>query len=268
MSGQAPLSVGFSRSEDWSGCHCLLPGTFLTQGLNPRLLLCGRILCRLSYLGGDHIPSGRAALCFPWSLLYHIRSQLSSPSAFCPGEPGAVTSAPGHQACCRPPRQWTRAAGLLGCLHALILQECYSQAALKEGAAEGKILCPSTSDGVLHPHLGAGLARAEFGVPPRLLAAEVLRSGPSRFGSCFSVSAPQTPPEVLGTFFSSQRARGLWCVGWAELSGEPEGTLLDFVFTVPLPPTCLSLDLPRPWEGAQPLSLGLAFCLPGFGSSV
>ena len=155
-----------------------------------------------------------------------------------------MTSAPGHQACCRPPRQWTGAAGLLGCLHALILQECYSQAALKEGAAEGKILCPSTSDGVLHPHLGAGLARAEFGVPPRLLAAEVLRSGPSRFGSCFSVSAPQTPPEVLGTFFSSQRARGLWCVGRAELPGEPEGTLLDFVFTVPSPQhVCLSIFL-------------------------
>ena len=222
------------------GCHCLLQGTLLTQGLNPRLLLCGRILYRLSHLDSDHIPSGHAALCFPWSLLYRIRSQLSSPRA--PSVQESLGLCPWLQAT-RPAVDhpdsapgWTGAARLLGCLHALILQECYSQAALKEGAAEGKVVCPSTSDSVLHPHLGAGLARAEFRVPPRLLAAEVPKRGPSRFGSCFSVSAPQTPPEVLGTFFSSQRAGGLWCAGWAELSGEPEGMLLDFVFSVAPPP--------------------------------
>ena len=31
---QAPLSMGLSRQEYWSGCHLLLPGLFLTQGLN------------------------------------------------------------------------------------------------------------------------------------------------------------------------------------------------------------------------------------------
>ena len=34
---QAPLSMGFSRQEHWSG-HTLLQAIFLTQGLNPGLL--------------------------------------------------------------------------------------------------------------------------------------------------------------------------------------------------------------------------------------
>ena len=32
---QAPLSLRFLRQEYWSGCHFLLQGIFLTQGLNP-----------------------------------------------------------------------------------------------------------------------------------------------------------------------------------------------------------------------------------------
>ena len=35
---QAPLSMGFSRQEYWSGCHSLLQGIFLTQGSNLHLL--------------------------------------------------------------------------------------------------------------------------------------------------------------------------------------------------------------------------------------
>ena len=35
---QAPLSMGFSRQEYWSGCHALLQEIFLDQGSNPRLL--------------------------------------------------------------------------------------------------------------------------------------------------------------------------------------------------------------------------------------
>ena len=31
---QAPLSMGFSRQEHWSGCHALLQGIFQTQGSN------------------------------------------------------------------------------------------------------------------------------------------------------------------------------------------------------------------------------------------
>ena len=35
---QAPLFMGFSRQEYWSGCHALLQVIFLTQGLKPHLL--------------------------------------------------------------------------------------------------------------------------------------------------------------------------------------------------------------------------------------
>ena len=39
VAGQSPLSMGFSRQEYCSvGCHALLHGVFLTQGLNPHLL--------------------------------------------------------------------------------------------------------------------------------------------------------------------------------------------------------------------------------------
>ena len=36
---QAPLSMGFSRQETGLGCHTLLQGIFLTQGLNLHLCL-------------------------------------------------------------------------------------------------------------------------------------------------------------------------------------------------------------------------------------
>ena len=36
---QAPLSLGFSRQEYWSGCHALLQRIFLAQGWNPPLSL-------------------------------------------------------------------------------------------------------------------------------------------------------------------------------------------------------------------------------------
>ena len=39
---QAPLSMGFSRQESWSGLLCPPPGIFLTQELNPWLL---QLLC-------------------------------------------------------------------------------------------------------------------------------------------------------------------------------------------------------------------------------
>ena len=35
---QAPLSMGFSRQEYWSGLHAPLQGISLTQGFNPCLL--------------------------------------------------------------------------------------------------------------------------------------------------------------------------------------------------------------------------------------
>ena len=44
---KAPLSMGFSRQEYQSGCHAVLQGNFLTQGLNPYLL------CRLHWQAGS-----------------------------------------------------------------------------------------------------------------------------------------------------------------------------------------------------------------------
>ena len=41
---QAPLSMGFSRQENWSDCHALLQGIFPTQGLKLHLLQ--RLHCR------------------------------------------------------------------------------------------------------------------------------------------------------------------------------------------------------------------------------
>ena len=41
---QAPLSLGLSRREYWSGLHALLQGTFLTRAWNPRLLCL--LVCR------------------------------------------------------------------------------------------------------------------------------------------------------------------------------------------------------------------------------
>ena len=49
---QAPLSMGLSRQEYWSG-HFLLQGLFSTQKLNPGLLHCRQILYFLSHLGSS-----------------------------------------------------------------------------------------------------------------------------------------------------------------------------------------------------------------------
>ena len=49
---QAPLSMGFSRQEYWSGLHSLLQGICLTQGSNPGLPHCRQILNHLSHQGG------------------------------------------------------------------------------------------------------------------------------------------------------------------------------------------------------------------------
>ena len=48
---QAPLSIGFSRQEYWSGLPFPSPGIFLTKELNPDLLYGRQILYQLSYKG-------------------------------------------------------------------------------------------------------------------------------------------------------------------------------------------------------------------------
>ena len=49
VASQAPLSLGFSRKEPWSGYHSLLQETFLTQGLNLDFLHCRQIIYCLSH---------------------------------------------------------------------------------------------------------------------------------------------------------------------------------------------------------------------------
>ena len=48
---QAPLSLGFSKQEYWSGLPFLLQGIFLTQGLNPHLLHWQEDSLPLNHLG-------------------------------------------------------------------------------------------------------------------------------------------------------------------------------------------------------------------------
>ena len=52
---QAPLSMGFSRQEYWSGLPCFLQGIIPTQGLNPGLPHCRWILYCLSHKGSPRI---------------------------------------------------------------------------------------------------------------------------------------------------------------------------------------------------------------------
>ena len=54
---QAPLSMEFSRPEDWSGYCSLLQGIFPTQGLNPGLQHCRWILYQLKVLIHCHLAS-------------------------------------------------------------------------------------------------------------------------------------------------------------------------------------------------------------------
>ena len=48
---QAPLSMGFSRQEYWSGLPFPSPGDLPDPGINPSLLHCRQILYQLSYEG-------------------------------------------------------------------------------------------------------------------------------------------------------------------------------------------------------------------------
>ena len=66
---QAPLPMEFSRQEFWSGCHFLLQGIFLTQGLNPRLL------CLLHWRA-DALPLAPPGKCHSLEYIY-IYTQYS-----------------------------------------------------------------------------------------------------------------------------------------------------------------------------------------------
>ena len=69
---QAPLPMGFSRQEYWSGLHTLLQGIFLTQGSNP---------CLLHLL---HWQAGSLPLVPPRKPQFQVSVQFSSVAKSCP----------------------------------------------------------------------------------------------------------------------------------------------------------------------------------------
>ena len=52
---QAPLSMGFSRQEYWSGLPFPSPGDLPNPGSNPGLLLCRQTLYPLSHQGSNSV---------------------------------------------------------------------------------------------------------------------------------------------------------------------------------------------------------------------
>ena len=72
---QAPLSMGFSRQEYWSGLPGPSPGDLPHPGLNPGLLHCRQILYHLSHQGSPKqyirsdqirsVPQSCPTLCDP-----------------------------------------------------------------------------------------------------------------------------------------------------------------------------------------------------------
>ena len=100
--------------------------------------------------------------------------------------------------------------GPLGCLHALILKERDSQAALKEQARVRERFCTLACLTASFTLIWVLVWLVQnSGWLPASPPPVVRMRGPSRLGSCFSVSAPLTPPGVFGTIFSSQCAEGL-----------------------------------------------------------
>ena len=73
---QAPLSMGFSRQEYWSGVPCPPPGIFLTQGLNPHLLCLLHRQAGSLPLGPPGKPHLRGTLVFK-----NLRSQMRLPGS-------------------------------------------------------------------------------------------------------------------------------------------------------------------------------------------
>ena len=69
---QPPLSMGFSGKNTGVGCHVLLQGIFLTQGLNP---------CLLHLLPWQ---AGSLPLAPPWKSIYSYINQFSSVTQSCP----------------------------------------------------------------------------------------------------------------------------------------------------------------------------------------
>ena len=72
---QAPLSMGFSRQEDWSGLSRPPQGIFPTQGSNSHLLHCQTDSLPLSHLGSPRIFIYIKQM---WQTIFFLKSQRNS----------------------------------------------------------------------------------------------------------------------------------------------------------------------------------------------
>ena len=117
---QAPLSMGFSRQEYWSGLPFSSAGDLLVQESNPGLRHCWQILRQLSYEGSS-VPTREAQ----WGYVckYRFSITFSSVQFSCsvvsnslwPHElqharPPCPSPAPGVQSDSRPSSQWCHPA--------------------------------------------------------------------------------------------------------------------------------------------------------------
>ena len=91
---RAPVSMGFSRQEYWSGLYSLLQGIFPIQGSNPRLPHCRQILdgwvymVYLTPISWWRIQPPRITLVFKWSTFdLHCRKEQGQPVYFTTSKP-------------------------------------------------------------------------------------------------------------------------------------------------------------------------------------
>ena len=96
---QSPSSVEFSKQEHWSGCHFLLQGIFLSQGLNLNLLHWMADSLPLHHLGS------------PWNISsvqfnHSVMSDSLQPHGLQHTRPPCASPTPGVYSNLRPLSQW------------------------------------------------------------------------------------------------------------------------------------------------------------------
>ena len=69
---QAPLSMGFSRQEYGGGCHFLIQGILPSQGLNPGLLPCRKILYRFELQQMQQGSPFASCPCISFSVVFYF----------------------------------------------------------------------------------------------------------------------------------------------------------------------------------------------------
>ena len=100
---QAPLSMGFSRQEYWSGLLFFLQGIFLTRGLNLSLMYCRQILYHLSHQGSS---SHTSSVQFSRSVM----SDSLRPHELQHARPPWPSPTPGVHSDSHPSSQWCHPA--------------------------------------------------------------------------------------------------------------------------------------------------------------